>query len=445
MASQAGPTDHEKVVYRYICAEDGHEYTHFCSTCNKPLCLTCLCSHKDHGKIELLSEIIKKEQKECAQYSEDLDELIRIAENMSNEIKEVADKAENVRAKNADELEKYKVKVQEGLKEKQKESLEILQQQKKECLENLDRAAVSIKNEQKQLTNSRVRVSRVLANISKILNDCGAAGISKVSTSDIEASLRNHFPKIKERESHIYDRTMLYPPKSSHISSTTDHPDLPPAVPESKRPTLIASTTSTHQVPLINSLETSSTITPVPIQTLMPWQPQQPPISIVPVRHALITSIIPNAHNRNVHLSSVCCTSKGDILIADCRNASIHKLHQQLSLVIKSTEICKKIPHLLASFNDKLYILEKSPGHGFYLHIKGIIDGSCHIPVDAPNGLAVGLATNGKVQVLITDSAQEPGEFQSKIVIFSTKGEFKGEILEKHSHIKVPFGIAYGK
>ena len=112
-------------------------------------------------------------------------------------------------------------------------------------------------------------------------------------------------------------------------------------------------------------------------------------------------------------MSSVCCTGKGDIFLVECRNSSIYKLTQSMTLAIEDTTVCNKTPHLLATFNNKIYVLEKSPGYGFCLRIKGFIDSHNHIQV----------------------SLQEPGEFQSKIVIFNANGEYRGEILTSRYHL----------
>ena len=421
-----------KVIY--MCAEDGYEYTHYCLQCSTALCMACLPRHGSHGcAIELLSVVMEKENRECSQYSQDLDSLIRVAKEMSNEVNMIGEKTEKVREENAKKLDGYVCEIQKGLKEREEAILEVLKTEKESCFQILSQASASIEDEQKQLVNSRKRKSKVLSNVSKIISNCNATGISHIKTSSIETSLKDHFPKIKQKESNIYDRTMLFSSKPTAMNI-----EKPPEVPSSRRPTII--TSDEEHSPIITSLATSSTLT----CTLHPNLSQSTNFCPIPIKHALIASIIPKAHNKDVHMSSVCCTGKGDIFLVDCRNSSIHKLTQSMTLAIKDTTVCSKTPHLLATFNNKIYILEKSPGYGFCLRIKGFIDSHNHIQVDAPNGLAVGLSANRKLQVVVTDSVQEPGEFQSKIVIFNANGEYRGEILEKHSHIKVPFGIAYG-
>ena len=108
----------------------------------------------------------------------------------------------------------YVCEIQKGLKEREEAILEVLKTEKESCFQILSQAAASIEDEQKQLVNSRKRKSKVLSNVSKIISNCNATGISHIKTSSIETSLKDHFPKIKQKESNIYDRTMLFPPNS---------------------------------------------------------------------------------------------------------------------------------------------------------------------------------------------------------------------------------------
>lgn len=109
----------------------------------------------------------------------------------------------------------------------------------------------------------------------------------------------------------------------------------------------------------------------------------------IPLTCAVIGSLFPRPQGLSAHLSAICCTINQD--------------H-----VFRHTMICKKgyQPLFLASFEGKVFTIERFLGHGCYLSTNAsFLFSHCHLQdITIPNGLAVGANTDNKVHLFVTNT-----------------------------------------
>ena len=427
----------ERVVYRYMCSNHGVEFSYYCEYCGYSLCPFCLQTgtHAKHS-VKTLADFYTDQRREAERLHDKAEELIGSAKEKSENLRQLASNIEKIKQNKADKLDEFHAAVKNSLQEKCEENIQSLQTQKEKCVKFLDKATSRVQEKRKQFRSSKKAKSfQVVPELQDILSTCLHEDISSVNIDKggIENSIKEKFPEINENPSHIYDRASLF----MVIPSTTTPPPQSDTVTPPQLPSRLSPKT-TEDIEL-EILQHSTSI------DLTEHHRDLESSCVIPSTRAVIGSLLPRPQGLPAHLSGTCSTQKGEILIADSRNGCIHKLNQDL--VVKHTMICRKgyQPLFLASYEGKVYTIERSLGHGCYLGTNAhFLFNRHHLrDINTPNGLAVGANTDNKVHLFVTNTLQEEGELQNKVIVLSQKGEYRGEISEQHSHIRHPFGIAY--
>ena len=434
----------ERVVYRYMCGNHGVEFSYYCEFCGYSLCPFCLKTgtHAKHS-VKTLADFYTDQRREAERLHDKADELIVSAKEKAENLPQLASNIEKIKQNKATRLDEFHAAVKSSLQEKCEQNIQSLQTQKEKCAKLLDKAASRVQEKRKQFQSSKKAKScQVVYELQDILSTCLQEDISSINIDKrgIENSIKERFPEINENSSHIYDRASLFmaisstpPLQHQQLQSGKDTPPQLPSRPSTKE-------TEDNELEIFPStLQDSMSI------DLTGQHRELEPSCIIPSTRAVIGSLLPRPQGLSTHMSATCCTQKGDILIADSRNGCIHKLNQDL--VVRHTMICRKghQPLFLASYEGKVFTIERFLGHGCYLGTNTtFLFSHRHLQyINTPNGLAVGANTDKKVHLFVTNTLQEEGELQNKVIVLSQKGEYKGEISEQHSHIRHPFGIAY--